>query len=80
MLSTDRIQHHLAGNGLIVEGTWPLVFVLDDDQDQGELVRQCRTVGYDHLLGERAGHKELRVVHGGPRDWQGATGHPLARP
>ena len=33
----------------------PLVFVLDDDQDRRELVRQCRTIGYDHLLGELAG-------------------------
>jgi rhodanese-related sulfurtransferase len=31
------------------------VFVLDDDQDRGELARQCRTIGYDHLLGELAG-------------------------
>jgi rhodanese-related sulfurtransferase len=29
---------------------------------------------------ERAGRKELRVVHGGPRDWQRATGQALARP
>jgi hydroxyacylglutathione hydrolase len=28
---------------------------------------------------ERAGHKDLRVVHGGPRDWQRATGQALAR-
>jgi hydroxyacylglutathione hydrolase len=28
---------------------------------------------------ERSGHKELRVVHGGPRDWQRATGQALAR-
>jgi len=155
--------------GWLVDDTQPLVFVLDDDQDRGELVRQCRTIGYDHLRGElaggmaawraanlpqarlpmveaeqlhdqpgvvldvrqasevadghlpgalavelgnlagdrlpaelpegpvavmcghgeramtaaslleRAGHKELRVVHGGPRDWQRATGQALAR-
>jgi rhodanese-related sulfurtransferase len=29
---------------------------------------------------ERAGRKELWVVHGGPRDWQRATGQALARP
>jgi rhodanese-related sulfurtransferase len=29
---------------------------------------------------ERAGHKELRAVHGGPSDWQRATGQSLARP
>ena len=28
---------------------------------------------------ERSGHKELRVVRGGPRDWQRATGQALAR-
>jgi hydroxyacylglutathione hydrolase len=155
--------------GWLVDDTRPLVFVLDDDQDRGELVRQCRTIGCDHLVGElaggmaawraanlpqaqlpmveaeqlndqpgvvldvrqasevadghlpgavtlelgalagdrqprelpegpvtvmcahgeramtaaslleRAGHKELRVVHGGPRDWQRATGQALAR-
>ena len=146
------------------------MFVLDDDQDRGELARQCRTIGYDHLVGElaggmaawraaglpeaqlplvqaerlddqpgvvldvrqasevadghlpgalavelgalagdrlpaelpegpvtvmcghgeramtaasllaRAGHKDLRVALGGPKDWQRATGQALARP
>ena len=28
---------------------------------------------------EHAGHKELQVVHGGPRDWERATGKALAR-
>jgi glyoxylase-like metal-dependent hydrolase (beta-lactamase superfamily II)/rhodanese-related sulfurtransferase len=154
--------------GWLLDDARPLVFVLDDDQDRGELVRQCRTIGYDHLLGElaggmaawraadlpeaqlpvvqaeqlddhpgvvldvrqasevadghvpgvvavelgalagdrlpvelpegpvtvmcghgeramtaasllaRAGHKDLRVAHGGPRDWQRATGRTLA--
>jgi hydroxyacylglutathione hydrolase len=41
--------------GWLVDDHRPLVFVLDDDQDRGELVRQCRTIGYDHLLGELAG-------------------------
>ena len=152
--------------GWLVDDTRPLVFVLDEDQDRGELARQCRTIGYDHLAGElaggmavwgaaglpqarlpvveagqlddqsgvlldvrqssevadgrlpgavavelgalagdppaelperpvtvmcahgdramtaaslleRAGHKQLRVVHGGPRDWQRATGRAL---
>jgi hydroxyacylglutathione hydrolase len=155
--------------GWLVDDTWPLVFVLDEDQDRGELARQCRTIGYDHLVGElaggmaawraanlpeaqlpmveakgmddhadvvldvrqagevadgrlpgavavelgalagdrqpgelpegpvtvmcshgeramtaasllaRAGHKQLRVAQGGPRDWQRATGQALAR-
>jgi hydroxyacylglutathione hydrolase len=155
--------------GWLVNDTQSLVFVLDEDQDRGELARQCRIIGYDHLAGElaggmaawraaslpaaqlplveaeqlddhrgvvldvrqasevadghlpgavavelgaltgdrlpaglpegpvtvmcghgeramtaaslleRAGHKELQVVHGGPQDWQRATGHALAR-
>src|SRR4029453_2066436 len=86
--STDRVQQHLTGGGLVVDArpitafaaghipgalsialrpvfaswlgwlvddTRPLVFVLDEDQDRGELARQCRTIGYDHLVGELAG-------------------------
>jgi hydroxyacylglutathione hydrolase len=41
--------------GWLVDDRRPLLFVLDDDQDRGELVRQCRTIGYDHLAGELAG-------------------------
>jgi hydroxyacylglutathione hydrolase len=41
--------------GWLVDDTRSLVFVLDDDQDRGELARQCRTIGYDHLVGELAG-------------------------
>jgi hydroxyacylglutathione hydrolase len=41
--------------GWLVDDTKPLVFVLDEDQDRGELARQCRTIGYDHLMGELAG-------------------------
>jgi hydroxyacylglutathione hydrolase len=41
--------------GWLVDDTQPLVFVLDDDQDRGELARQCRTIGYDQLAGELAG-------------------------
>jgi hydroxyacylglutathione hydrolase len=156
--------------GWLLDDTRPLVFVLDQDQDRGELARQCRTIGYDHLIGElaggmaawraaglpeaqlalveagrvgdqpgvvldvrqagevadghlpgalaielgafaddrptaelpegpitvmcghgeramtaasllaRAGHHDLRVAHGGPRDWRRATGQALARP
>jgi hydroxyacylglutathione hydrolase len=156
--------------GWLLDDARPLVVVLDEDQDRGELARQCRTIGYDHLVGElagnmaawreaglpeaqlplveaeqlgdqpdrvvdvrqasevaaghlpgalavelgalagdrlpvelpegpitvmcghgeramtaasllaRAGHKDLRVVIGGPADWQRATGQALARP
>ena len=41
--------------GWLVDDTRPLVFVLDEDQDRGELARQCCTIGYDHLVGELAG-------------------------
>jgi hydroxyacylglutathione hydrolase len=41
--------------GWLVDDTRPLLFVLDDDQDRGELTRQCRTIGYDRLIGELAG-------------------------
>ena len=155
--------------GWLVDDTQSLAFVLDEDQDRGELACQCRTIGYDHLIGElaggmiawqdahlpeaqlplveaerlgdqpgvvldvrqasevadghlpgavavelgalagdqlpaalpagpvtvmcghgeramtaasllaRTGHDDLRVVHGGPQDWQRATGQALAR-
>ena len=55
--------------GWLVNDTRPLVVVLEDDQDRGELVRQARTIGYDHLLGELAG---------GLAAWQ-AAGQPQAR-
>jgi hydroxyacylglutathione hydrolase len=55
--------------GWLVDDDQPLVFVLDDDQDRGELARQCRTIGYDHLLGELAG---------GMAAWQ-AAGLPQAQ-
>jgi hydroxyacylglutathione hydrolase len=41
--------------GWLVDADRPLVFVLDDDQDRAELVRQCRTIGHDRLVGELAG-------------------------
>jgi hydroxyacylglutathione hydrolase len=41
--------------GWLVDDTLPLVFVLDEGQDRGELARQCRTIGYDRLVGELAG-------------------------
>src|SRR4029453_1546444 len=41
--------------GWLLDDAQPLVFVLDEDRDRGELARQCRTIGYDHLAGELAG-------------------------
>lgn len=39
----------------IVEPDRPLIFVLGEEQDRAELVRQCLTVGYEKLLGEIGG-------------------------
>ena len=55
--------------GWLLPDTEPLVVVLDDDQDRGELVRQCRTIGYDDLAGELAG---------GMAAWR-AAGLPVAQ-
>ena len=41
--------------GWLVERDRPLVFVVGADQDRAELVRQCRQIGYDALVGELAG-------------------------
>jgi glyoxylase-like metal-dependent hydrolase (beta-lactamase superfamily II)/rhodanese-related sulfurtransferase len=41
--------------GWLVEPDRPLVFMLDDDQDRAELVRQCLSIGYDNLAGELDG-------------------------
>ncbi len=41
--------------GWLVDASRPVVFVLDDDQDRHELVRQALTVGVEHLAGELAG-------------------------
>ena len=41
--------------GWILPDDRPLIFVLDDGQDDAELVRQARTVGYDLIGGALAG-------------------------
>ncbi len=41
--------------GWLVEPDRPLLFVLGDDQDRSEVVRQCLSVGYEHLAGELGG-------------------------
>ena len=46
----------------------PLVFVIDDDQDRDDLVRQCLGIGYEHIAGE---------LSGGVQAWAHA-GHELA--
>ena len=54
--------------GWLVELDRPLVFVLGQDQDRAELVRQCLTVGHEHLFGE---------LDGGVAAWA-AAGYPIA--
>jgi hydroxyacylglutathione hydrolase len=49
--------------GWLVEEDRPLVFVLDDDQDRFELVRQCLSVGYEDFAGE---------LDGGMASWRAA--------
>jgi glyoxylase-like metal-dependent hydrolase (beta-lactamase superfamily II)/rhodanese-related sulfurtransferase len=41
--------------GWLVERGRDLVFVLNDDQDRSELVRQCLKIGYENIVGEVAG-------------------------
>ena len=41
--------------GWLVEPSRPLAFVLDPEQDRGDLVRQCLDVGLEHIVGELAG-------------------------
>jgi glyoxylase-like metal-dependent hydrolase (beta-lactamase superfamily II)/rhodanese-related sulfurtransferase len=41
--------------GWIVPDGVPVVFVIDDDQDRLDLVRQARNIGYDTILGELDG-------------------------
>jgi hydroxyacylglutathione hydrolase len=49
--------------GWLVGDDAPLLFLLEPGQDRSELVRQCRTIGYDRLLGE---------VDGGMAAWRSA--------
>ena len=55
--------------GWLLDDRQPLLFVLDGGQDRGELVRQCRTIGYDRLAGE---------LDGGMAAWR-AAGLPEGR-
>lgn len=54
--------------GWLVELDRPLIFVLGEDQDRAELVRQCLAIGHEHLLGE---------LDGGVTAWADA-GYPIA--
>jgi hydroxyacylglutathione hydrolase len=54
--------------GWLVEPDRPLLFVLDDGQDRGELLRQCHQIGYQRLLGELAGGMAAWRAAGLPED------------
>jgi hydroxyacylglutathione hydrolase len=54
--------------GWLVDIDRPVAFVVDDDQDRDELVRQCLDIGHEHLVGE---------LTGGIDAWKG-TGRPVA--
>ncbi len=55
--------------GWLVERDRELIFVLNDDQDRAELVRQCLKVGYEKIVGE---------LEGGMAAWA-AAGLPMSR-
>jgi hydroxyacylglutathione hydrolase len=50
--------------GWLVPPDEELLFVLDDDQDRAELVRQCLTIGFERFAGE---------MDGGMTAWRGAA-------
>lgn len=50
--------------GWLTDLEQPLVFVVDDDQDEADLVRQAMTVGHDHLAGRLAGGVDSWVSAG----------------
>jgi hydroxyacylglutathione hydrolase len=52
--------------GWLVEPDQPLLFLLGDEQDRAELLRQCHTIGYERLLGELAGGMAAWRVAGLP--------------
>lgn len=52
--------------GWLVQRDQVLVFVVDNDQDRAELVRQCLTIGYEHLAGELVGGFGAWVSRGLP--------------
>jgi hydroxyacylglutathione hydrolase len=54
--------------GWLVEPDRPLLFVLDQRQDRGELLRQCHKIGYQRLLGELAGGMAAWRAAGLPED------------
>jgi len=54
-LSVEHRSVFASWLGWLVALGRPIVFVLDDDTDRADLVRQCLTVGHEHLIGELDG-------------------------
>ena len=52
--------------GWLTEPDQPVVFVLDDDQDETDLVRQALTIGHDNLAGRLAGGFDAWLAAGLP--------------
>lgn len=52
--------------GWLVDIDRPVAFILDDDTDRADLVRQCLTVGHDAILGELDGGLDRWVAAGLP--------------
>ncbi len=52
--------------GWLVEHDQRLVFILENDQDRADLVRQCLDVGHEHLVGEFAGGIDAWTGSGRP--------------
>jgi rhodanese-related sulfurtransferase len=83
LLSADRVREHVPGGGVLVDARPITAFAARWAARPGRPVTvMCghgeRAMTAASLLA-RAGHKDLRVAHGGPQDWQRATGQALAR-
>lgn len=52
--------------GWLTEADRPLIFVLGDDQDRADVVRQCLDVGHENLLGELGGGIDAWTTAGRP--------------
>lgn len=54
--------------GWLVGASTPLVFVLGDDQDRADLVRQALNIGYENLTGELEGGMAAWLAAGRPTE------------
>lgn len=77
-LSTALRDAFASWLGWLVAPDRPLIFVLELDQDRGELVRQCLKIGYENLAGELAGGMAAWRAAGLPERRTGLTADPVA--